>query len=177
MKSVVDSTKKGVQTASLSMLTISRYLRNVKETQEEVEEEMNDVLSSLKFQGFFLSPLVSGIIVTMGVIIIRILQQIGEQMGNINPGDAGAALGSGLLGAWGQIPITPSAFQLIVGIYLIETFIILSHFINGIENGEDDTIGRRDLTASIILIGTIVYLISFAVTLMIFGPFATVTVI
>src|SRR3989338_4643616 len=53
MRTVVESTKKGVKTASVAMLSISKYLKGLHDTQEDVKEELNDTLSSLKFQSYF----------------------------------------------------------------------------------------------------------------------------
>ncbi len=174
MRSVIDSSKKGVQLAATSMLNISRYLRDIHETQEEIEEEMGDIISSLKFQAFFLSPLVSGVVVTTATIIIRILNQLHQTVGGMT-NVPGGGFGTSLLGAWGQIPINPGAFQLIVGLYLVETLLLLSMFISGIETGEDK-IAKRDLTASILLIGFIVYIISLGITLLVFGPMVAIGV-
>jgi hypothetical protein len=59
MKTVVESTKKGVGTASVAMLSISKYLKGLHDTQEEVQENLSDTLNSLKFQSYFLTPLIS----------------------------------------------------------------------------------------------------------------------
>lgn len=167
MRTIVDSSRKGVKVVALSMLNISRYLRGIQRTQDEIEEEMSDALDSLRFQAYILSPLVSGIIVTMAVVIMRIM----TQLGTIMSGMGGIGLGSlGFLGViWGQMPITPGMFQLIVGIYLVETCILLGMFINGVQNGEDD-VGKWNTSAKILTISFVVYIISFISTLMIFGP-------
>ncbi len=164
IKVVVDSSKKGVQIAGLSMLAISRYLRGIYRTDREVSTELNDVVSSLKFQIFFLTPLICGIVVTMATIIINILVLLGEQIQNIQTGGFGT-----VLNMWGNVPITPGAFQLVVGIYFVETAILLSLFINGIENGEDD-INRHNLTGKSLLVGLLIYIIALFGTLSIFGP-------
>ena len=167
MRTIVDSSRKGVKVVALSMLNISRYLRGIQRTQDEIEEEMSDALDSLRFQAYILSPLVSGIIVTMAVVIMRIM----TQLATIMSGMGGIGLGSlGFLGViWGQMPITPGMFQLIVGIYLVETCILLGMFINGVQNGEDD-VGKWNTSAKILTISFVVYIISFISTLMIFGP-------
>jgi len=164
IKVVVDSSKKGVQIAGLSMLAISRYLRGIYRTDREVSTELNDVVSSLKFQIFFLTPFICGIVVTMATIIINILATLGEQIQNIQTGGFGT-----VLDMWGNVPITPGAFQLIVGIYFIETAVLLSMFINGIENGEDD-ISRHNLIGKSLLVGLLIYIIALFGTLSIFGP-------
>ena len=170
---VVESTKKGVNTASQAMLTVSRYLKGLHSTQEEVKEELSDTLNSLKFQAYFLSPMISGVIVTMAIIIIQILQQINIQTSNLG---AAGELGFGSLSSlFGGISITPFEFIIVVGIYLIETSIILAMFINQIESGDDDT-GMKQIGGNALVIGYIVFIIIFFFTLAIFGPLiSTVT--
>ncbi len=167
MRTVVESTKKGVNTASQAMLTVSRYLKGLHSTQEEVKEELSDTLNSLKFQAYFLSPMISGVIVTMAIIIIRILQQINIQTSNLG---AAGELGFGSLSSlFGGISITPFEFIIVVGIYLIETSVILAIFINQIESGDDDT-GMKKIGGNALVIGYIVFIIIFFFTLAIFEP-------
>lgn len=162
MRTVVEASKKGVAVASNAMLSVSRYLKDLHQTQEEVKDSLNDTLSSLKFQAYFLTPMISGVVATLAIIIIRILKQLGEQS---------AAFGGGipLLAQFGQIAITPFQFIMIVSVYMIETSFILGMFINSIENGEDP-IGRQNITGYTLLIGFAVFAASLFITLTLFGP-------
>jgi hypothetical protein len=166
MKTVVESTKKGVNVAAVAMISVSRYLKNLHLTQEDVKEQLNDTVSSLKFQVFFLSPMISGVIVTLAIIIMRILKQLGSQA---------SAFGTGTLpfiSEFGKANITPFQFIFVVGIYLIETCFILSMFINTIENGEDP-IGRQNTTGYALIIGFIVFSVCLFATLAVFSPLIT----
>ncbi len=162
MKTVVESTKKGVNTAAQAMLSVSRYLKGLHQTQEEVKEELSDTLNSLKFQAYFLSPMISGVIVTMAITIIQILQQLKVQTANL-----------GTLGDLGNlfkgIAITPFEFILVVGIYLIESAFILAMFINQIESGDDDT-GMKKVAGNALVVGYIVFIIIFFFTFALFSP-------
>ena len=168
MRTIIEASKRGMNTASVAMITISNFLKRIKETQQKVEDSLSDVTSSLQFQAYFLSPLISGMIVTMAIVIIRILKQIDPQLQSAG-GGMGGGMGLGFAQQlWSNIPITTGVFQLIVGIYMIETCIILGYFVNGIQNGED-RIGFQDIAGSALLFGTIIYVISFGITYMIFG--------
>ncbi len=171
MKIVVDSARKGVQVASITMLNISRYLKNLQENQENIHDMLEDVLSSLKFQGFLLTPLVSGIIVTMAVVIIRIIGRLTATMTSLK----GSAVSMMPINIVNEINITPGEFQLVCAIYFIETSIIVGTFINGIENGEDE-IGKQDAIASILLLGFIIYIITLYASLAVFGPLTNVII-
>ncbi len=163
MRTVVESAKKGVSTAATAMLSISRYLKGLHATQEEVKEELNDTINSLKFQSYFLSPLISGVVVTLAVIILRILREIGERVSELGQ------VNVPFLTAFGAVKITPFEFIIVVGIYLIETSFILSMFVNAIESGEDP-IGRQNITGYSLLIGFVVFAICMLVTLALFAP-------
>lgn len=163
MRTIVESSKKGVETASQAMLSVSKYLKGLHDTQEEVEESLSETISSLKFQAYFLSPLISGVIVTMAIIIIRILGQLSTRL-------AGSSFtGFPLITQFDAIKITPFQFVAIVGVYLIETALILAMFINGIENGEDP-VGRQNVSGKCVLIGYIVFMVSLFATLAVFTP-------
>lgn len=164
MRTVVESTRKGVATAGVAMLSVSRYLKNLHETQEEVSESLSDTLNALRFQAYILSPLISGVIVTLAIIIIRILEQLGENIKSIPSGGPLPFIGN-----FGQISVSPLQFILIVGIYLIETSLLLAMFINAIENGEDK-IGFRHAAGNALVIGFVVFAIITFITLAIFSP-------
>lgn len=163
MRTVVESTKKGVRTAAVAMLSVSKYLKGLHDTQEEVNEQLNDTLNSLKFQSYFLSPLISGIVVTLAIIIMRILASIGARVSDLNSASVP------FLADFSTVAITPFEFIMIVSIYLIETSFILSMFISQIENGEDP-IGRNDITGKSLVIGYIVFVVCLLLTLAIFEP-------
>jgi len=172
MRMVVESAKKGTNTASMAMLSISRYLKGLHRTQEEVQGSLSEVTGSLKFQAYFLSPFIAGIISTMAVIIIQILQRLAEQTAALGMGAGGASIG--LFGSMsnGNMAISPFEFILVVSIYMIESCFLLAFLMNGIEQGEDPT-GRKYMTGWILVTGFIVYAVSTAISLMVFGPVTT----
>ncbi|MBI2579382.1 MAG: type II secretion system F family protein [Candidatus Aenigmarchaeota archaeon] len=166
MKTVVESSKKGVGVASNAMLSVSRYLKGLHSTQEEVREELSETVNSLKFQLYFLSPMISGIVVTLAIIIIRILKSLSQSLTSLN------SIQVPLLGQFANISVTPFQFIIVVGPYIIETCVIISLFINNVENG-DDPIGRMNTTGYSLLIGFTMFVVFMLVTLVIFGPLIT----
>jgi len=168
MRIVTDAASKGIQIVALTMTNISRHLKNIHETQEQIHDQLNDVMSSLRFQAFLLTPLVSGIVVTMATIVIKIMGHLSTTIANIKS----QAYMMPLM-PFGQLAVTPGEFQLVCSIYFIETSILIGMLLNGIENGEDE-IGRQSLTASILGIGFIVYVISLFITLTVFEPLTVI---
>jgi Flp pilus assembly protein TadB len=172
MQTVIQSSKKSVKTAASSMVVISRYLKGLHEVKEEIDDILGETTTSMKFLAMFLSPMVAGITVTLAVIILRILSKLGEAMKSITAA-AGPSYPAQTMFVlpWamgGTLPIAPYEFQLIVGIYMIETAVLLSVFLNGIKYGEDP-VGVRQNTWNILLIGIILYIISWIVTYSMFG--------
>lgn len=167
MRTVVESSKKGVQTAAMTMISVSTYLKGLHLTQEEVKDELNDVLNSLKFQIYFLSPLISGIIATLAIIIIRIMSELSEKLGAMPSGQSMSII------PLGEIAITPFQFILIVGIYVVESCLILSMFINDIESGADK-VGFQQTAGMSLIISYIFFVLCLTATLLIFGPLIVV---
>ena len=166
MKTVVESSKKGVDVASNAMLSVSRYLKGLHSTQEDVREELSETSNSLKFQLYFLSPMISGIVVTLAIIIIRILKSLSQTVGDLQ------GIQIPFIMQFSNINVTPFQFIMVVGIYIIETCIIISLFINNIENG-DDEIGRMHTTGYSLLVGFVMFTVFTLATLMVFGPLIT----
>lgn len=169
---IIESSKKSVKLVALTMLTLSRYLKGVKMVKEEIRDMLGETLTSMKFLAMFLMPMIAGVTVTMAMVIIQILYNLSVQISELS---ATAPAGIAGLTLWGWsgggegIPITPAGFQFIVGLYSIETAILLAFFINRIENGED-AIGLRGEIANILISSLIIYVFSWFVTHTVFAP-------
>jgi len=178
MSTILESSKKGTVAAASAMITISRYLDGVHDVKEEVEEVLGETISSMKFLSTVLTPLVAGVTITMAVIIINILSKLGSQIaGLVSAGGEGMTsyqgmflFGPSMMG--GKMPIGPAEFQIIVGIYMIETIILLSVFVNRIQFG-DDAVGMRSTLGKALMIGVFIYIMSWFVTYGLFGPSIT----
>jgi len=153
---VVDTARTGVQYASESMLRIARYLKNVRETQEYIRELLSDTASSMKFQAYFLTPMITGLIVSMTDIIVKVLTTLGKYLEGAG---MGATMGlENIGGIFGNMEssTSPEMFQFIVGIYLLEVIIILGIFTTRIMHGENK-ITQWYSIGKIIIIGLILY--------------------
>jgi len=166
MRTVTDTAKRGVQYASESMLTVSRYLRSVRETQEYMRDLMAETTGSMRFQAYGMAPLVGGLIVSMSQIIITVLGFLGKRMNEIGFQSVFGVDASKVLGS--SSSITPAMFQLIVGIYLIEVIIILAIFVTKINRGED-TVSQWYLAAKMLMVGMVFYAVTAAASSIMFG--------
>jgi len=171
MRIIFEATKKGFKNAALSAMSISRYLKEMHQVDEDLKNMLGETTSSMKFLGMFLAPLISGVTVTMAAIMMMIFKELGASMANLQTANV-PGFSQILIGGWGGVGsmIPLGIFQLIVGIYTIEVCYLLSILTNGIENGPGDKIGERDVTGWTLLIGLIVYTLSLFVTYSMFGP-------
>lgn len=141
MYMVVDIARKGVKYAAEGMLTVSKYLRNIRETQEYIRDLLQESVSSMKFQAYMLTPMVTGLIVSMAQIIIKVLSILETRLLSLSTGtNLPINITGGLLpggGVGGSKTVSPEIFQMIIGIYLIEIIIILAMFMTKISQGEN----------------------------------------
>jgi hypothetical protein len=169
MYAVVDTSKKGVTYASEAMLRISRYLKNIRETQEYIREMLSETTSSMKFQAYFLTPLITGLIVSMATVMIDVLVKLGGFLDAI--GTSGGALpGMNISSLFANMDtvISPSLFQLIVGIYVMEVIIILGMFITKISHGDNKNL-QWNTVGKMLLIGMFIYFLVAMTSSMMFG--------
>ncbi len=172
MYMIVDISQRGVRYASSSMLIISRYLKNIRETQEYLREILSESVSSMNFQAYMLTPMITGLVVAMAQIIINVLTILGMRLKSFTQGNEIEGLGSSLLKAdiigSGSSSISPALFQFIIGIYLVEIIIILAMFITKITHGEDKTM-QWYLAGKMLLIAVIFYFMVSIGSSLVFG--------
>ncbi|MBI1972161.1 MAG: hypothetical protein HYS53_02570 [Candidatus Aenigmarchaeota archaeon] len=137
MKVVVEAVRKGVYNASQSMLSISRYLKDVHAIEEELRDILGESTTSMKFLGAILAPMVAGVTVTMALIMLDIIKVLGEKLADLTAQGVGSSLPLFLTVGLDKGGVTAEVFQLVVGIYMIEVAGLLSYFVSKIETGED----------------------------------------
>lgn len=138
MRAVVDTARKGVRYASDSMFRISKYMKNIRETQEYMRELLEETVSSMRFQAYMLTPMVTALVVSMASIIITVLARLGEYVDDLGLGQS-IGMPDITVAFNAKAAISPELFQLIVGVYLIEVLIILAIFMTKISEGESKT--------------------------------------
>ncbi len=182
MKILFEATKKGVKNAALSAISISRYVKQIHNIEESLKEMLSESTASMRVLGMFIAPLIAGVTVTMTAIMMMIFKTLGELMGTLEITEGNTVGGMGLqnlmIGSWGTVGniLTIGVFQIIVGVYMIEIGYLLAYLVSGIDNGQGDLIGRRELAGYNILIGLAVYTLTVLVTYFIFAPMVGVLV-
>jgi hypothetical protein len=166
---VVEAAEKGTKIVSEIMLSTSRYLNNLHKTQSEIENKFSEIVGSMHMQAKVLLPLITGIMVTLTYVIIKMLDFVGDIFGNLKMTDTGAANFAFFIYFFKGTTISPSVFQLAIGLYTIETIITISWFISGIGVGSDK-ISMSDTIYKNLIIGCFLYITVLIVSLMIFEP-------
>ncbi|MBU4245743.1 MAG: hypothetical protein KKE71_01750, partial [Nanoarchaeota archaeon] len=170
MKAVSESVQKGTRAASMSMLTISRYLRDIRSTQERIEDLLSSIVSSLKFQSFILIPVMSGVVVAVAQLILKILMDLGAQFRTLEGTMPSGAAGIGISGIFPtESAVSAEVLQLIIGFYIVEILTIMGAFISRIEFGSDE-IEESNMTQTLLIFGIIFYVITLVLVMTMFNP-------
>ena len=164
MKVLIESAKKGPQSASSSLINLSEYIKDIHRVTERLRDLMAEVISDMKQQVKFLAPVIAAVVVGITSMIINILGMLSDQITNLTSGEGGVDAASGLLESFGE-GIPTYYFQAIIGIYIVQMTYIMVILINGIESGSDK-LKENNLLGKTLLQSSITYSV-LACTLMI----------
>jgi len=137
MKVLVESSKKGLKIAAVSLMSISEYVKNINKITLRLKDMLAEVISDMKSNMTFLAPLLSGVVVGLTAMITSILGKL--RLAEIS-GETVEGLGGleGLLKIFDVAAMIPPYFlQISVGIYLIEIIFILTSSLIIIDSGEN----------------------------------------
>jgi hypothetical protein len=136
MKVLVESSKKGLKIAAISLMSISEYVKNINKITLRLKDMLAEIVSDMKSNMTFLAPLLSGIVVGLAAMITAILGKL--EIANLAGGAAPIA-GLSSLAKFFKVTemISPYFLLIFVGIYLIEVIFILTGSLVTIDAGED----------------------------------------
>ena len=137
MKILIESSKKGLQIAAISLMSISQYIKNINKITTRLQDLLAEVVSDMKSNMTFLAPLLSGVVVGLAAMITSILSKL-----DILQATGADTSSLGNLGQLSQIfliskMVPPYFLQIAIGIYLIEITFILTSTLVTIDSGED----------------------------------------
>lgn len=137
MEVLVESSKKGPNVVSQSLISISNYVNSVHAVGERLKDLLSDIISSMKSQISFMAPVISGIVIGIGSMMVGVISKLSD-LTDVDP-SAAANLNLGNIGGlFDKLNVIPSYFfQIIVGIYVVQIVYVLTVLSNGIENGAD----------------------------------------
>ena len=140
MKILVESVKKGLNMAAISLMSISEYVKNIQKITDRLRDLLAEVISEMKSNMTFLAPLLLGIVVGLSIMITSILGKLSlDVLSGAGEGAVGALGGLGQISEIFEITkmIPPYYLQIAVGIYLVEIIFILTGTLVAIDSGED----------------------------------------
>jgi len=138
MRILVESSKKGLKIAAVSLMSISEYLKNIDKINVRLRDMLAEVVSDMKSNMTFLAPLLSGVVVGLSAMIVAILNKL--QLDKLSGADT-SSLGNvdSILNIFSLSNMVPPYFlQIIVGIYLIQIIFILTRTLVSVDSGEDE---------------------------------------
>jgi hypothetical protein len=177
MEILIESSKKGSQIVAQALTSISTYVSRIHQVNERLKDLLADIISSMKSQISFLTPIIAGIVVGISSMIVTILGSLGTMFERYSAEATEGVAGFGNLATMVDLfriqNVIPSFyFQLIVGIYVVQLIYILTKISSGIENGPDRLtqeyrIGKNMMSA------TLLYLIVSLAVILIFNLLAS----
>jgi hypothetical protein len=134
MRVLIESSKKGLKIAAISLMSISEYVKNIQKISNRLRDMLAEIISDMKSNMTFLAPLLSGIVVGLAAMITSILSRL-----NVSElGGAGAGNFQTLLTIFDISKMIPPYYlQIAIGIYLIQIIFILTKTLVVIDSGED----------------------------------------
>ncbi len=173
MEVLLESSRKGPSIVSQSMISIANYVDKIHQVSERLKDLLAEVISSMKSQINFLTPVIAGIVVGISVMIVNIIVVLNTSISKIasqNSGDLGTGGIEGLSGLFSINGIIPGYFfQLVVGLYVVEITYVLTVLQNGIENGNDKLNEQYLLSKNIMRSFLLYAVIALIVTLLFTG--------
>ncbi|MFH1316081.1 MAG: hypothetical protein ABII01_01045 [Candidatus Woesearchaeota archaeon] len=170
MKVLIQSVKKGPAVAAQSLMNISRYIKEIHTVDERLKDLLGEIISSMKSQIKFLTPVIAGIVIGITSMISTILGKLGLMLSEAASGDAAMELPE-LFGDG----IPTYYFMIVVGIYVVQIVYILTILGNGIENGEDK-LNENYLLGQNLIKSTLLFSFFSVVIMIIFNIIATVII-
>jgi len=174
MKVLVQAAKKSPMTVSKSLLTISNYVKKIHVVDERLKDLLADIISSMKSQVSFLTPMIAGIVIAVSSMITTVINKLGEEFAKateLSP-DATVGIQNLPLDIINIKDVIPGFYlQLVIGLYVIQIGIILTILASGIEKGID-RLSEKNLIGKNILISTLLYVVISTVGILVFSLLA-----
>jgi hypothetical protein len=139
MRVLIESSKKGLKIAAVSLMSISEYVKNIEKITSRLRDMLAEVISEMKSNMTFLAPLLSGIVISLALMITSILSYLDPSSIGGGVDLSGMGIDSGFIGdMFNKFDMVPPYFlSIIIGIYLIQIIFILTGTLVTIDSGED----------------------------------------
>ncbi len=157
MRILVESSKKGLKIAAVSLMSISEYVKNINKITNRLRDMLAGIISDMKSNMNFLAPLLSGVVVGLAAMITTILTRL--KLSDFQGQDLAGNLGNVVNIFDVSAMIAPYYLQMIIGIYLIQIIFILTNALVVIDSGEDK-LQKTNKTGSNLFKGILLFFIT-----------------
>lgn len=173
MRILVETAKKGLKVAAVSLMSISEYVKNIQKITNRLKDLLAEIISDMKSNIIFLSPLLAGIVVGLAAMITSILTKLNlaKLQGNSTTGLGNMGNILNLFDLTNMIP--PYFLQIAVGIYLVQIIFILTGTLVTINSGEDK-LERVNSTAKNLVRGIVLYFVVSLISILVLFVLASV---
>ena len=128
LKMLVDLIERSTRTAGEAILQTAKHLRELKEVEADIRRSMGEVVTSMRSVALFFAPLVTSVAARMQGLL------------------SSKTVSSGFLGS---TEVSPPAFLLVLGIYIVILTVILINYVVEIELGEDRLAKRMAIASAL----------------------------
>ncbi len=159
MQILIESAKKGLQTAARALMSISDYVKNINKINERLKDLLADIVADMKSNMTFLAPILAGVVIGLSAMITMILAKF-QSLIRLSQDQASQAGGIGAIVEMFNVEtmIPPYFLQIIVGIYIMEVILILTKTLVMVESGVDE-LNERAQIAKNLQSGMLLYII------------------
>jgi len=169
MRILVESAKKGLKIAAMSLMSISEYVKNIQKITQRLKDMLAEIISDMKSNMTFLAPLLSGIVVGLAAMITSILSKLKFAEGITGSSATSFMDISELLKMFDMTQmISPYFLQIAVGIYLIQIVFILTKTLVTIDSGEDKLEQTNKIGANLKVAIVLYFVTSLIATIVLF---------
>ncbi|MBT7849860.1 hypothetical protein HN676_05360, partial [Candidatus Woesearchaeota archaeon] len=178
LKVLVESVRKGPKIASIAIMNISTYIKEIHKVHERLRDLLTEVISGMKSQTKFLAPVIASIVVGITSMINAIISQLNnsfQEFKGEGTSSFGAAGQGDAISTFIKDGLPTYYFQVIVGIYVVQLIFILSDIISQIEDGSD-TISRQYNIGQNLIKGGITYTVLSSTMIIIFNIVAIIVI-
>ncbi len=170
MKVLVEASRKGPLVTSQALGNVADYIQRIHSVDERLNDLLGDVVSSMRSQAMFLTPVISGVVIGITSLITNIIGSLTDRVSSFAAGQQQNVQGSGILDMFG-VGIPTYFFQIVVGLYLVQLAYILAIISNGVENGPDP-IGEHESIGSIVTKSVMLYAVLAFILIIVFNVVA-----
>ena len=156
MRILVESSKKGLHIAALSLMSISQYVKNIQKITLRLKDMLAEMVSDMSSNMVFLAPLLSGVVVGLAAMITAILSRLDLSSFATTYAGPLASMIPTIFELTTMVP--PYFLQIAIGIYLVQITFILTGTLVTIDSGEDK-LEKTNKTGKNLLRGMLLYLL------------------